>query len=76
MLKREDVQKMAYQSYLGIDYTDKKKDELLKKYNRKIIRNYIICMMIGLSVSAGILLLDKSGVFETLTKQKVENIRD
>ena len=48
MLKREDVQKMAYQSYLGIDYTDKKKDELLKKYNRKIIRNYIICMMIQL----------------------------
>ena len=73
MLKREDVQKMAYQSYLGIDYTDKKKDELLKKYNRKIIRNY---MMIGLSVSASILLLDKSGVFKALTKQKVENTRD
>ena len=76
MLKREDVQKMAYQSSLGIDYTDKKKDELLKKYNRKIIRNYIICMMIGLSVSACILLLDKSGVFKALTKQKVENTRD
>ena len=47
MLSQDLLSKMTYQSYLGLRYSDKEKDELLKKFNKRIVRNYILSAILG-----------------------------
>ncbi|MBD5405984.1 hypothetical protein HDR59_05560 [bacterium] len=51
LLKQEDVQRMAYQTFGGVvfEYGDEKK--LLKKFNRNIIRNYIFSALLGAAIT-------------------------
>ncbi len=60
LLKQEDVQKMAYQIHEGVvyEYGDEKK--LLKKFNRKIIRNYILSALLGAGLATGTIFATKN----------------
>lgn len=51
LLNREDIQKMAYQSYEGVDYSYGHEEKMLKSFNRKIIRNYIISALLGAAIT-------------------------
>ena len=51
LLSREDVQRMAYQSYDGVDFEYGHEKKLLKKFNRNIIRNYIFSALLGAAIT-------------------------
>ena len=60
LLTREDVQRMAYQSYGGVDFEYGHEKKLLKKFNKKIIRNYIISALLGASITTQAFLATRS----------------
>lgn len=51
LLKRKDIQKMAYQHYEGTYFVYGDEDKLLKKINRNIIINYIISALLGAAIT-------------------------
>ena len=74
ILSQDLLSKMTYQSYLGMRFSDKKKDELLKKFNRRIIRNYILCAMLGGLVVSGVIMGPKivKGIKQTVIEKSFE----
>ena len=55
LLDQEILSKMAYESKLGTKFSDKKKDALVRKFNRRIVRNYILSAILGGLVVGGIM---------------------
>lgn len=60
LLKQEDIQKMAYQTYGGVNYIYGDEEKLRKKFNRKIIRNYILCALLGATITTQVFLAVKN----------------
>ncbi len=55
LLDQEILLKMAYQSKLRTKFSDKKKDALVRKFNRRIVRNYILSAILGGLVVGGVM---------------------
>ena len=60
IIDQDLLSKMTYQSYLGIRYVDKKSDELVKKFNRRIVRNYILSAILGGLVVGGVVMVSSA----------------
>ncbi|MGN0929987.1 MAG: hypothetical protein ACI4N3_05090 [Alphaproteobacteria bacterium] len=60
MLKQEDVQKMANETYHGVEYTSEKKKSLLKKYNRRIALNNVFNVLLSGDIIAILALIDRN----------------
>ena len=73
-LDQDLLARMTYQSNLGVRYADNKKDELLKQFNRRIIRNYILSAILGGLVVGGVIMAPK--VVKKVTSVAVENNLD
>ncbi len=77
ILDQELLSKMTYQSYLGIRFSDKKKDVLLKQFNRRIVRNYILCAILGGLVVGGVVMGPKivKDIRQTVIEKNFEQER-
>lgn len=71
MLDQELLSKMTYQSVLGVSFSDNKKDKLVRKFNRRIVRNYILSAILGGLVVGGAIMAPK--IKQQMTKQITEN---
>lgn len=71
LLNQDTVQIMAYQTWCGTTYSDKRKDNMLKKFNRRVVRNYVLSFILGGLVVGGVIVAPK--VKQQMTKQITEN---
>lgn len=74
LLDQDLLSRMTYQSNLGVRYADNKKDELVKQFNRRIVRNYILSAILGGLVVGGVIMAPK--VVKKMTSVAVENNLD
>ena len=74
MLDQKLLSEMTYQSHLGLRYSDKKKDALMKKFNRRIIRNYILFTILGGLIVGGVVYIPK--VIENVKSEVIEKTLD
>ena len=72
MLDQELLSKMTYENYQSVRFSDKKKDDLVKKFNQRIVRNYILSVILGGLVVGGVIMAPKikDEIKTVLTKQK------
>lgn len=71
LLNQDAVQMMSYQTWCGTMFSDKRKDDVLKKFNRRVVRNYILSFILGGLVVGGVVVASK--VKQQMTKQITEN---
>ena len=60
LLKQEDIQKMAYQTHNAVRYSYGDEEKLRKKFNRKIVRNYILFTLLGAGIATGAIFATKN----------------
>lgn len=60
LLKQEDIQKMAYQTHNAVTYSYGDEENLRKKFNRKIVRNYILFTLLGAALATGAIFSTKN----------------
>ncbi|MBP3615589.1 MAG: hypothetical protein J6J27_01625 [Alphaproteobacteria bacterium] len=74
MIDQELLSKMTYQSVLGVTFSDSKKYKLVRKFNRRIVRNYILSAILGGLVVGGAIMAPKikDEIKTALAKQHTE----
>lgn len=74
MIDQELLSKMTYQSVLGVSFSDNKKYKLVRKFNRRIVRNYILSAILGGLVVGGAIMAPKikDEIKTALAKQNTE----
>lgn len=74
MIDQELLSKMTYQSVLGVSFSDNKKYKLVRKFNRRIVRNYILSAILGGLVVGGAIMAPKikDEIKTALAKQHTE----
>ncbi|MCR5506962.1 MAG: hypothetical protein K6F04_03895 [bacterium] len=74
ILDQELLSKMTYENYQSVRFSDKKKDDLVKKFNRRIVRNYILSAILGGLVVGGVIMAPKikDEIKTVLAKQNTE----
>ena len=74
MLDQELLSKMTYETYGAVRFSDKKWDDLVKKFNRRIVRNYILSAILGGLVVGGAIMAPKikDEIKTVLAKQNTE----
>ncbi len=74
MLDQELLSKMTYETYGAVRFLDKKRDDLVKKFNRRIVRNYILSAILGGLVVGGAIMAPKikDEIKTALAKQNTE----
>ena len=74
MLDQELLSKMTYETYGAVRFLDKKRDDLVKKFNRRIVRNYILSAILGGLVVGGVIMAPKikDEIKTALAKQNTE----
>ena len=74
MLDQELLSKMTYETYGAVRFLDKKRDDLVKKFNRRIVRNYILSAILGGLVVGGVIMAPKikDEIKTVLAKQNTE----
>ena len=74
MIDQELLSKMTYQSVLGVSFSDSKKYKLVRKFNRRIVRNYILSAILGGLVVGGAIMAPKikDEIKTALAKQHTE----
>ena len=60
LLKQDDIQKMAYQCHDGLYFYYGDEENLRKKFNKKLVRNYILFTLLGAAVATGAFISTKN----------------
>lgn len=61
LLKQEDIQKMAYKTHDdAVTYSYGDEEKLRKRFNRKIIMNYILSALLGAVITTQVFLATKN----------------